>query len=238
MKKLLSLLFFSSVVLAEDKPSPVVVIEDSGGWHYVNVSLTDINRIVCPQAIKSVVYSKEKEISVEVQERNAYVKFLPKVLPDGKVELSDIPRELYVDCGEKVFQLILVPKRIPAVVVALRVPHEDKEKARQLERSGDYDSVLLGLVKSVYMEEVPEGYEVKLINKPYRSFEELDMILYRVYEGSMYSVEEYVLQAKTDLELWEGQFIPYLKQPLAIAIVQPVLKKGQTTRLIVVRRNA
>ncbi|MFN3265191.1 MAG: type-F conjugative transfer system secretin TraK, partial [Aquificaceae bacterium] len=88
------------------------------------------------------------------------------------------------------------------------------------------------------MEEVPEGYEVKLINKPYRSFEELDMILYRVYEGSMYSVEEYVLQAKTDLELWEGQFIPYLKQPLAIAIVQPVLKKGQTTRLIVVRKNA
>lgn len=238
MKKLLSLLFFLSVVLAQEKPSSVVVIEDSsGGWHYVNVSLTDINRIVCPHAIKSVVYSKEKEISVEVQERNAYVKFLPKLLPDGKVGLSDIPRELYVDCGEKVFQLILVPKRIPAVVVALRVPHEDKEKARQLERSGDYDSVLLRLVKSVYIEEVPEGYEVKLINKPYKSFEELDMILYRVYEGSMYSVEEYVLQAKTDLELWEGQFIPYLK-PLAIAIVQPVLKKGQTTRLIVVRKNA
>ena len=50
-----------------------------------------------------------------------------------------------------------MPKRIPAVVVALRVPHEDNEKARQLERSGDYDSVLLGLVKSVYVEKCPKA---------------------------------------------------------------------------------
>lgn len=238
MRKALAMLLAFSFLYAQEerKPSPLEVVEGDG-WHYVRVSLTDVNRIVCPVNVRNVVYSKEKEMEVETLERNVFVKFLVRVNPDGSKEISDIPRELYVECGDKVFQLVLLPERIPAVQVILKLPYAQKERAKELEKSNPYDELMLSLIKSAYLEEPPNGYEVKLVNKPYRSFAELDMILYRVYEGDLYRVEEYILTAKEDVELWEGQFMLYLKNPLAISIVDPVLKKGQSTRLIAVERR-
>lgn len=211
-----------------------VSVVEGEGWNYVKVSLTDINRVVCPVDITNAVFSKEKEVEVKVSGRNLYVKFLPKVMPDGSTEISTIPRELYVECGSKTFQLILVPEKIPARVIALRLPGAEREKAIRYERSNPYDQIMLELVRSVYLEIPPEGYEVKVINKPYKKFVELDMLLYREYSGGKYRVREFILHANVDLELWEGQFLPYLEKPLALAIVKPILKKGESTRLIVV----
>ena len=236
MKKGMLFLLASLVSYGQESFSPVQVVEGDG-WHYVKVSLTDVNRIVCPVEIKSVVYSKEKELQVETSGRNAFVKFLVRENPDGSKEISDIPRELYVECGDKVFQLILLPERVPAVQVVLKLPYAEKERAREYEKANPYDELMLSLIRHVYLEEPPEGYEVKLVNKPYREFVELSMILYRVYEGDLYRVEEYILSAKEDVELWEGQFLPYLNKPLAISIVDPILKAGQSTRLIAVERR-
>ncbi|MFN3263489.1 MAG: type-F conjugative transfer system secretin TraK [Aquificaceae bacterium] len=232
MRRLFFLLSTFSLALAEG-----IEVVEGDGWQYVKVSLTDINRVVCPVDVGSVVFSREKEIEVKTSGRNVYVKFLPRVMPDGKTEISDIQRELYVECGDKVFQLVLVPERIPAKVIVLKLPHVDKEKARQAERANPYEETLLSLIRQVYMEEVPEGYEVKFINKPYKKFTELDMVLYREYEGAKFRVREFILTANMDIELWEGQFVPYLDKPLAIAIVRPILKKGESTRLIVVELN-
>lgn len=226
------LLLSAGIVFAQG-----IEVVEGEGWHYVKVSLTDINRISCPVEIGQVVYSKEKEIEVKRSGPNAYVKFLPKVMPDGKTEIESFPRELYVECGDKVFQLVLLPEKIPAVHITLKLPRASVERAREYEKSSPYDSMMLELVGSVYREEPPEGYEVKVINSPYSRFAELDMVLYREYTGGRYVVQEFILQAKMDVELWEGQFLPYLEKPLAIAIVKPILKAGESTRLIVVRRR-
>lgn len=236
MRRLFALFLSVGIVFAQQDIQAIEVVEGDG-WHYVKVSLTDVNRIVCPVNIKSVVYSKEKELQVEISRRNAFVKFLVRENPDGTKEISDIPRELYVECGDKVFQLILLPQKIPAVQVVLKLPYAEKERAREYERANPYDETMLSLIKSVYFEEPPEGYEVKLVNKPFKSFVELDMILYRVYEGDLYRVREFILSAKQNIELWEGQFLPYLDKPLAISIVDPILKAGQSTRLIAVERR-
>jgi len=234
MRRLLLGLGLISLTLAQEG-SGIEVIEGEG-WQYVKVSLTDINRIVCPVEVGGVVFSREKEIEVKTSGRNVFVKFLPKVFPDGRTEISDIPRELYVECGDKTFQLVLLPQRIPAKVVVLKLPHADKEKAKEVETSQPYEDTMLSLIKSVYQEEVPDGYEVRIVNKPFRKFVELDMFLYREYTGMRYRIREYILSANMDLELWEGQFVPYLQNPLAIAIVKPILKAGESTRLIVVER--
>lgn len=229
-------LFLPLLVMAQEMDTGISVVEGDG-WHYVKVSLTDINRVVCPVDITSAVFSKEKEIEVKTSGRNLYVKFLPKVLPDGSTEISTIPRELYVECGNRVFQLVLLPERIPAKVVVLKLPYADREKALAYEKANPYDELMLSLIKSVYMEVPPEGYEARFVNRLYKRFVELEMILYREYDGGRFRVREFILQANTDVELWEGQFIPYLDKPLAIAIVKPVLKKGESTRLIVVERK-
>lgn len=227
MRKALAFLFMGIALGSE------VSVVETETFNYLKVSLTDINRIVCFSEVSNVVYSKEKEVEVKVSGRNVYVKFLPKVI-DGKTEISSIPRELYVECGGKVFQLVLLPEKRPATLIVLKSSYADKERALKYEKANPYDQTMLELIKGVYMEIPPEGYEVKLINKPYKAFAELDMVLYREYDGVKYRVREFILMANMDVELWEGQFIPYLERPLAIAIVKPILKKGETTRLIVV----
>lgn len=234
MKRFLLWLGLTSLAIAQEG-SGIEVIEGEG-WQYVKVSLTDINRIMCPVEVGGVIFSREKEVEVKTSGRSVFVKFLPKTFPDGRTEISDIPRELYVECGEKTFQLILLPERIPAKVVVLKLPYKDKEKAKLLETAKPYEDTILSLIKNVYQEEVPDGYEVHMKNELFKKFAELDMFLYREYIGMKYRVREYILNANMDLELWEGQFIPYLENPLAIAIVKPILKKGESTRLIAVER--
>jgi len=227
------------MVWAQEIPTKgVEVVEFSHGWKPVVVSQGDVNRIVCTVGdVKSVVYSQEKELQVKVDGRNVYVKFVPKE-EGGKMKVADFAREIYIECGGEVFQLLLYPKSIPATTTYLKLPYRpDKSKAQQLEKASEYEKVIAELIKSVYMEEVPEGYELKLVNQTVRRFAELDLILYRQYVGDKYVVEEYIINSKMDLTLHEGAFLPYLKAPLAISIVKPLLKEGESTRMIVVARN-
>lgn len=212
-----------------------VQVVEGEGYQFVEISLTDVNRVVCSSEITSVVYSKEKNIEVKRDGRNAWVKILP-IKEGNTLKYSSEPRELYVECGGKVFSLILVPKRIPATTVVLKVPYEDKEKAREFEaKASSYERLITSLITHAYKEEPPSGYKVKEINEKVRGFQEIDLYLRKVYEGDKFLVEEYLIVAKKEVYLDEGAFIPYVRYPVALSIVKPSLKAGESTRMFVVR---
>ncbi len=230
MRKILFVLGLVSIVLGKD----FQVIEGSG-YHYVEISLTDVNRIVCSSEITGVVYSKEKSIEVKRKGNNAWVKILPTKKGE-KIEYPSYPREVYVECGGLVFSLILLPKKVPATTIVLRIPYEDTAKAREFEEKiSSYEKLILSLIRHVYRETPPPGYRVKRENRKVREFRELDLYLLRIYEGNRYVVEEYLITAKEDVHLTEGSFIPYIRFPVALSIVKPKLKTGESTRLLVVR---
>ncbi|HIQ48512.1 MAG TPA: hypothetical protein EYH58_02600 [Aquifex aeolicus] len=233
MKRLISL-FIAGFVLAQ--PNGIEIIE-SEGYRYVEVSLKDINRIVCPYEISGVVYSKEKRIQVRVEGKNAYVKFLP--LKEGNnLVYEDFPRELYIECGEKVFSLILVPREIPAKTIVLKVPLKDFKKATKFEQD-EYLRLLVKLISYAWKEVPPPGYSVKEVGKIYKRFKEARLKLVKVYEGVRFAVLELELSAKEDIFLNPAVLIPYFKKPLAISVVKPSLEKGETTRVfIVVEKDA
>jgi len=237
MKRLSLALISASVVFASEvPPKGVQVVEFSHGWNVVYVSMGDVNRIVCEKGdVSTVVYSQEKEMQVKTEGRNVFVKLVPKEEGDGKKVISDYPRELYVECAGEVFQLLLYPKSIPATTIYLKLPYKkDTTKAKAFEKASSFEETIGKLIKSVYLEEIPDGYEVELVNKPVGSFKELDLVLYKRYTGDRFVVEEYLITAKLDLELSEASFLPYLKNPAAISIVKPILKEGETTRMFVV----
>jgi len=237
-KLLFTLLLSVSIALAK-----VVIVEHSEDVQIVEVSKTNINRIVCPVEITTVIYSKEKDIEVKREGRNLFIKFLVRQIIDpntGRVEnvILDVPRDVYVECGGKIFSLILVPKEIPPVTVVLRADVADIRKAHGFEKSfSEYEKLMIELIKKAYFEVPPEGYKVKVKNELAKEFKELSLILSKVYEGAQLAVEEYVIIARENIELFEEMFIPYLREPLAIAIVKPKLKGGEQTRMLVVRRR-
>jgi hypothetical protein len=240
MKRLSLALISASVVFASEvPPKGVQVVEFSHGWNVVYVSMGDVNRIVCEKGdVSTVVYSQEKEMQVKTEGRNVFVKLVPKEEGDGKKVISDYPRELYVECAGEVFQLLLYPKSIPATTIYLKLPYKkDTTKARAFEKASSFEEMIGKIIKSIYLEEIPDGYEVELVNKTVGSFKELDLVLYKRYTGDRFVVEEYLITAKLNLELSEASFLPYLKNPSAISIVKPILKEGETTRMFVVSIN-
>jgi conjugal transfer pilus assembly protein TraK len=185
------------------------------------------------------VYSQEKEMQVKTEGRNVFVKLVPKEEGNGKKVIADYPRELYVECAGEVFQLLLYPKSIPAATIYLKLPYKkDTTKAQVFEKASPFEETIAKLIKSAYLEEIPDGYDVEVVNKPAGSFRELDLVLYRRYTGDRFVVEEYLITAKLNLELSEASFLPYLKNPVAVSIVKPILKEGETTRMFVVSINS
>jgi phosphosulfolactate synthase (CoM biosynthesis protein A) len=68
----------------------------------VEVSLKDVNRIICPVEVGNVIFSKEKQMQVKVDGRNVFVKFIPVSQSDpttGQSVLvySTLPRDLLTD---------------------------------------------------------------------------------------------------------------------------------------------
>jgi conjugal transfer pilus assembly protein TraK len=238
MKRLSWAVLAASVVFAKEEipPKGMQVVEFSHGWNVVYISSGDVNRIVCEKGDAStVVYSQEKEMQVKTEGRNVFVKLVPKEEGNGKKVISDFPRELYVECAGEVFQLLLYPKSIPAATIYLKLPYQkDTTKAKAFEKASPFEETIGKLIRAAYLEEIPDGYDVEIVNKSAGSFRELDLVLYKRYTGDRLVVEEYLITAKLNLELSEASFLPYLKNPVAISIVKPILKEGETTRMFVV----
>lgn len=215
---------------------------EGDGYHYVGVSLRGLIRVVCPEPFTSKKFSAEKEMEVTLEGKNAYIKFLPTEItrPEGETTLSysSMPRDLYLECGGRVFSLILLPKEeMQTTTVVLRVPLADLEKARRFEKGNEYEETLERLIRAAYREEPPDGYQPVKVDKVAMRFEELDVTLNAQYKGAEYIVSVYLIAAKRGIdEISDAVFIPYLKKPLAISIVKPRLSENETTRMIVVTR--
>ncbi len=218
-----------------------VVYDDD--YQAVRISLKDVTRLVCFADISKTVYSKEKNFEVETDGRDTFIKNLAIKAADPDtgqaiVRYDTRPKELYVMCGSKTFSLILVPDDIPATTIYLKSTYADKTKAAGFEAS-DYDNTFFKLIKSVYNEDVPEGYEVEEVNRAEAKFEEGNVVHRRNYKGDMYEVLEYIFIANEDINLDELQILEALKikNTLAVSIVDNVLAPKQQTRMFLVRGN-
>jgi len=242
-KKLFGVLISLAVantVLA--KENNLQIITQQGGYEFVGISKNDISRIYCEIGdIKSVIYSKDKLIEIEQIGQNAFVKLLKKTTTIGDVSTTEgslEPREVFIECGEKMFSLILTPKDIPSQTVILKNTYTPKkEEARKTERRSDYETVLLGLIKDGFKERIPDGYSVKIHNSPYRDFSELRLSKIKEYIGDSYMITEYAIEAKGDILLEEKMFTPYLQNPLAISIESLNVKNKESVTMVVVSRN-
>lgn len=237
MKKIvMSCMLASFLMAAEHGSGERIQVIEGEGYQFTTVSLTDISRVHCGSGISNLVYSKEKNIEIKSTGKDAYIKILPKGIGD-RLEYSKNPREVYFECGQKTYSLVLVPKDIPAQTILLKSDSVDIEKASEFEKKDSYQETLKELVKRGYTESQPDGYEVVKGDQVIR-FDALTLSLEKKYLGSRYVIYEYIIEAKIDIgqktPLQEAVFTEYLTQPLVSTIVKHTLLKGEKTRMIVV----
>ena len=208
----------------------------------VELSSSDVNRITCQGEIKDVVYSREKGITVKFSGRDAFVKFRTG-LKDGKTTYSTTPSEIFVVCGDNVYSLIAVPKRIPARSIRLSPGKtENIRKNRSLFGALPFEKKILSAIRSLYTEEIPESFTVSTPNKRIDLFRDLDLVLARVavVEGEGIQVKEYrgtlADGDKDRIELGERDFLrnEISTDPIAVSLDRLVLKKGEILRAFVV----
>jgi conjugal transfer pilus assembly protein TraK len=211
----------------------------------VELSSSDVNRITCQGEIKDVVYSREKGITVKFSGRDAFVKFRTG-LKDGKSTYSTTPSEIFVVCGDNVYSLIALPKRIPARSIRLSPGKtENIRKNRSLFGALPFEKKVLSAIRSLYTEEIPESFTVSTPNKRIDLFRDLDIVLARVavVEGEGIQVKEYrgTLAGgdKDRIELGEKDFLrnEISTDPIAVSLDRLVLKKGEILRAFVVESH-
>ena len=207
----------------------------------VYLSSSDINRIVCPTYIKDVIYSKEKGLTVKIEGRNAFVKFL--VTKEGdKDEYSTTPTELYVLCGKETYNLIALPKRIPSRTVTLSGGDRKANKNASLFDGMSFEKKILSIIKSVYTENIPDSFTVRDTDRPINLYKGLKLTLIKTVrvEGEGLRVKEFTAQAAENMELSEKDFLKteIISSPVAIAIDKLRLTPGETARVLIVERAA
>jgi conjugal transfer pilus assembly protein TraK len=214
---------------------------------HIELSNSDINRIVCPSDIKDMIVSKEKGITTHVKGKDGFIKFLIKkeYIPElGREELiySTTPSEIYIKCGGLTYTLIAIPKKIPAQTLRLSAGRLSViKKNESLFKGLAHEERITRLIQSVYADQIEESFTVTDINKPLYIFPDLELTLIRIVdvEGEGMRVKEYTAQLKDKKrrkELRETDFLrpEITKKPLALSLDPIIVVKDETTRIFIV----
>lgn len=209
----------------------------------IDLSNSDVNRLVCPERIKDVVFSKEKGVTVKFSGRDVFVKFLVEQSAMEKKYITS-PTELFVVCGESVYNIIGVPKTIPSQTVRLSTGKQDRiRKNLALFAGMPYEEKLLKIIKSVYAGTIPDSFAVRRVRKKLDIYKDLDLTATREIdiEGEGLRAREYqvTLRNKDLLEIREKDFLlrELVERPAALAVDKHTLRTGDMARIIVLEKT-
>jgi conjugal transfer pilus assembly protein TraK len=181
---------------------------------------------------------------VKITDGNAFLKF--QVIKKGEEMIyTEVPSEFYVVCGGDIYSLVGMPQRVPAQTI--RLSSGKKQKIQQnlsLFNGMPLEKKILTLIRQTYTDQIPESYEVRVVNRQINLFPALWMSFTReiVVEGEGLAVREYRVSLKSGTEsvrLTEQEFLrsELTSQPLAVAVDELLLSDGSHSRVFVVERR-
>jgi len=206
------------------------------------VSSRDVNRIVCGDEIRDVLFSKEKGVKVKNTGRNLFVKFLYAKSDSGEPMYANKSIEMFVVCGENVFNLILTPKGIPAQTIRLESGKLEKiRKNTALFLGMPFEKKVTSLIKSAYKDELEKSFDIKETDKEVRVYADLKTVIRRTVsiEGEGVKLTELIAIPSRDIELNEKMFnkVEFATRPVAIAVEHLRAKKGKPVRVFIVEKT-
>lgn len=209
----------------------------------VDLSSSDINRIVCPGTINDLIFSKEKGIEGHFARNNAFVKFSITVQGEEK-KYSTTPTELFVSCNDTIYSLIATPKRIPSVTLRLSTPATDDFKKNISRYEGlPFEKKILQLIREAYQGEYPHSYRISevnvLVNLSVDLFVRMDRVI--DVEGIGLRLKEYKVKATDDesIQVTEKDFLrPEMGENIiAVVVENHAIEQGGISRVFIVEQR-
>ncbi|MFY9270799.1 MAG: type-F conjugative transfer system secretin TraK [Candidatus Manganitrophaceae bacterium] len=211
----------------------------------VEMSSSDINRVTCPGSIKDVIVSEEKGLIVRSEAKDVFIKF-PLSRKGNETVYATAPADMIIICNGEIYNLILIPKRIPPRKVHLVSGPSEKIKTNlSLLGALPFEKKIVDLIKSVYTERIPFSFSKKTMNQKIDLFNELNMTLVQIVwaQGEGLRVKEYraeLADPNTErLELNRSQFLrkEMSSRPVGITVKPETLKKGDMARILIVEQT-
>lgn len=225
---------------------PVIIHVKKGITRIVELSLTQINRIIINSYIKSVKTNKTGNLSVLLQGRNAFVEWTPLLEKQGNVSKIDYDKSVnsvIFDTNKGIFTLVLIPKHIPAQTVYIKqgngFSRTRGKKFYRISKKG-IGNFLSGIYKNVYNGVAPRGFALRKKDTLYNAEDgRIKALLVKVYKGGSLEVFEFHIFNETNkkISLSNKNFINLLNGPLSISLSHEHLLPDTFTRLFIVKRG-
>lgn len=241
----LPLLAFTPPAFAETEPAAVGPIPPDVSVN-IEMSSSDVNRIVCHSKIKDVIFSQDKGIEVKIIEKNAFVKYRIQKREEKNL-YTKTPSEFYVVCGGEVYSLVAAPKRIPPQTITL-APGKRAHLKKNLGLYADLplEKKVIRMIKSMATGDLPESFTVTKKKKELRLFKDLNVTLIRTValEGEGLRGKEFIVRLKESITAPYGipvKEVHFLKKelaerPLGIAVDKQTVESGKQVRVFIVER--
>ena len=235
---LISLIAVSSLIITPEGHAGNMIPAETPTT--VELSNTDINRIICPGPMNDLIFSKEKGMTGHFSGNNAFVKFQIEDV-GTKYIYADMPSELFVICNNAVYTLMATPADIPSVTLRLAPPRGDNFK----KNIGHYknlplEKMALRIISEAYHENYPSSYKIAEQNSEVTLSADLETKLLQVVnvDGVGLRLKKYMVKslAESRIDIAEATFLtPAISSSiLAVAVEYHSLQPGDTTLVFVV----
>lgn len=224
-------------VLADAFAKPDVITK-------IAVSNTDVNRIISPEPIKDVVYSKEKGLMVHFIGKNAFIKFVIKRDIDGSFSYITQPAEIYVVTQDAVYTIIVSPQNVAGRTIRLSGGNLKKIQANnKMFAQLPYEKRIIKIIKSVYKNNIPYSWDVVHPQNPkpivIKDFLFVTPLTLINIEGTGFSLKEYKVVSPMSMHITETDFLSkkLAKNPKAIALTGFNISKDNPVYLFIVTKG-
>lgn len=198
------------------------------------------NWIMCEEPIKQVLHGDDAHIDVKYYGTSAFVKF--QYLTDGEKIVYPAPKAtpMYIPCAGAIYSLVAVPMDVTPKSIRLGSGHIAKIRDNAtIFKEQDTRKKVQELVRRAYNDDLPESFDVKLIDKPLNLYRDVSVMFHRTISiaGEGMVLKEYFLTPTVDgVEFTEKQFIRKeitpIPTPISVIPLRPA--KGERSRLFVV----
>lgn len=209
----------------------------------VEMSNTDINRIICPGPLSDLIFSEEKGMTGHFSGNNGFIKF--KIEDTGNDYLyADTQSELFVVCNNSVYTLLVTPENTPSVTLRLAPPTGDSYKQNIAHyQKMPLEKQALQLIRESYNDTYPTSYKITATSKTTFLPPDLEAQLLQVVDvdGVGLRLNKYLVTslAEKRLEVNEQIFLSSAisQSILGVAVENHTLDPRQSTLVFVVAQK-
>ncbi len=230
--KIISILISILVAALTNAFALEVVDLAEGETAYVNVSDKELNVIKFPVNIR--VLTKSNALEIENNDKRVFVSFKTNQETGA---IGKAPEHLYFLTKDKTYSMALVPKKIPAVTVIAKIKDGLNKEALKWEKENPFVFTVKDLMKSMYNNNPPNGYEISHMQDNETELNGITKILDIKYIGATLTGEVYKVTntSKGNMRLKEQLF--YSKNVVAVSIDSHELEPNKETEVYIVRRS-